>query len=76
VVSANGSRNAIVWLIETKVWNDYASTRPSVLRAYDAANVALELYNSEQNRARPRRRHRALHDSDDCRRSRLRQRQT
>jgi hypothetical protein len=49
VVSANGTRDAIVWLIETKVWNDYASTKPSVLRAYDAANVARELYNSEQN---------------------------
>jgi len=54
VVSANGTRNAIVWLIETKVWNDYASTRPSVLRAYDAANVAREIYNSEQNSARDR----------------------
>lgn len=53
-MSANGSRNAIVWLIETKVWNDFASTRPSVLRAYDAANVARELYNSEQNSARDR----------------------
>jgi hypothetical protein len=54
VVSANGERDAIVWLIETKVWNDYASTKASVLRAYDAANVARELFNSEQNSARDR----------------------
>jgi len=54
VVSANGTRNAIVWLIETKVWNDFASSKPSVLHAYDAANVSRELYNSEQNAARDR----------------------
>jgi hypothetical protein len=54
VVSANGTRDAIVWLIETKVWNDYASTKASVLRAYDATNVARELFNSEQNSARDR----------------------
>jgi hypothetical protein len=54
VVSANGARDAIVWLIETKVWNDYASTKPSVLRAYDATNIGRELFNSEQNSARDR----------------------
>jgi hypothetical protein len=54
VVSANGARDAIVWLIETKVWNDYASTKASILRAYDATNVARELFNSEENSARDR----------------------
>jgi len=54
VVSADGTRHAIVWLIETKVWNDYSSTKPSVLRAFDAANVSRELYNSEQNATRDR----------------------
>jgi hypothetical protein len=54
VVSANGTRDGIVWLIETKVWNAYASTKASVLHAYDAANVARELYNSEQNGERDR----------------------
>jgi hypothetical protein len=33
------------------VWNDYASTKPSVLRAYEATNVGRELFNSEQNSA-------------------------
>jgi len=54
VVSANGTRDGIVWLIETKVWNAYASTKPSVLHAYDAANISRELYNSEQNGSRDR----------------------
>ncbi len=51
-VSANGTRTAIVWTIETKDWN--ASDRPAVLHAFDAANVAHELYNSEQSAARDR----------------------
>ena len=51
-VSANGTRNAIVWLIETKVWN--GRDRPAVLHAYDALNVAHELYSSEENAARDR----------------------
>jgi len=51
-VSANGTSNGIVWLIETKTWN--GADKPAVLHAYDAANVARELYNSEQNGARDR----------------------
>jgi outer membrane protein assembly factor BamB len=39
-VSANGTSNAIVWAHEN---ND-----PAVLHAYDAANLAHELYNSNQ----------------------------
>jgi hypothetical protein len=42
-----------VWLIETKAWNDFGH-RPAVLHAYDAGNVAHELYNSEQNSGRDR----------------------
>ncbi len=52
--NGNGTRDAIVWLIETKVWNAWATDRPSVLHAYDATNIARELYNSEQNSARDR----------------------
>jgi hypothetical protein len=40
-VSANGSANGIVWTIEHSDPND-------VLHAYDAANLANELYNSNQ----------------------------
>jgi hypothetical protein len=39
-VSANGTANGIVWATE--------NTNPAVLHAYDAANLATELYNSNQ----------------------------
>jgi hypothetical protein len=39
-VSANGSANGIVWAHE--------NSNPAVLHAYDAANLAHELYNSNQ----------------------------
>ena len=51
-ISANGTSNGIVWLIETKTWN--GADRPAILHAYDAANVVRELYNSEQNDTRDR----------------------
>ena len=51
-ISANGTKNGIVWLIETKAWN--AADKPAVLHAYDAANVDHELYNTEQNPTRDR----------------------
>jgi len=51
-ISSNGTRNGIVWLIETKTWN--GADRPAVLHAYDAADVARELYDSESNSARDR----------------------
>src|SRR6267143_1260777 len=48
-VSANGTTNAIVWLIQV---NQYNGTAPAVLRAYDATNLASELYDSQQNATR------------------------
>ncbi|MGO9087796.1 MAG: pyrrolo-quinoline quinone [Terriglobales bacterium] len=39
-ISANGASNAILWATE--------NTDPAVLRAYDAGNLANELYNSNQ----------------------------
>ncbi|HEX4599294.1 MAG TPA: pyrrolo-quinoline quinone [Burkholderiaceae bacterium] len=43
-LSANGSSNAIVWAVE--------NGSPSVLHAYDAADLTRELYNSNQNPTR------------------------
>jgi hypothetical protein len=42
-VSANGNNNGIVWVVEPG---------KAVLHAYDATNLANELYNSSQNSAR------------------------
>ena len=41
-ISANGTADAIVWIIDPS----------GILRAYDAANLATELYNSSMNAAR------------------------
>ncbi|HYL76233.1 MAG TPA: hypothetical protein VEU96_18630 [Bryobacteraceae bacterium] len=46
-ISANGARNGIVWVIRSKGWR--SPDTPAVLYAYNAANVANELYNSEQS---------------------------
>jgi hypothetical protein len=52
-VSANGSRHGIVWVIESR-GRDWRRGGQAVLHAYDAENVAHEIYNSEQNSARDR----------------------
>ncbi len=48
-VSANGTNNGIVWDVDP---TPYLSSGPAVLHAYNATNVAIELYNSSQNLAR------------------------
>jgi hypothetical protein len=48
-VSANGSTNGIVWAIERQDnFRQQPGNLPAVLHAYDATNVATELYNSSQ----------------------------
>ena len=49
-VSSNGSSNGIVWIIQENVPNDTVITNPpaAVLRAYDATNLANELYDSTE----------------------------
>lgn len=51
-ISANGNANGIVWLLRSKGWR--APDRPAILYALEAANVAHELYNSEQRPDRDR----------------------
>jgi hypothetical protein len=51
-VSANGAKNGLIWVISSKTWN--GSDQNAILFAYDAANVARELYNSDQNPTRDR----------------------
>ena len=46
-VSANGNAGGVVWVIENT-----GTGSPAVLHAFDAANVANELYNSQQNSGR------------------------
>jgi len=52
-ISANGTTNGIVWLVERR---DRLVIKPgslpAFLHAYDAINVATELYNSEMNAMR------------------------
>lgn len=51
-VSANGTKDGVVWVLRSKVWN--GQDRPAVLYAYDAMDVSHELYNSEQDPGRDR----------------------
>jgi hypothetical protein len=44
-VSSNGNSDAIVWELQ----NDAQPSGPAILRAYDANNVATQLYNSAAN---------------------------
>jgi hypothetical protein len=45
VVSANGTKDGIVWVVFTKAWD--ARTGEATLRAYDAANVSRQLFSAD-----------------------------
>jgi len=47
VISSNATGNGIVWLVESN-----NSSQTAVLRAYNATNLSVELYNSQQNPSR------------------------
>ncbi len=52
VVSANGARDGVLWVLRSKGWNSPDTT--ATLSAFDAENIAHELYSSEQNATRDR----------------------
>ena len=45
VISANGATGGILWALETSQWN---TGGPSILYAFDATNLATELYDSNK----------------------------
>ncbi len=51
-VSANGNSNGIVWVVQTDGYYNPGQAGPAVLRAYDATDLAHELYNSNRHFAR------------------------
>ncbi|MGO9640097.1 MAG: hypothetical protein ACLP1Y_02170 [Candidatus Acidiferrales bacterium] len=44
-ISANNGTNGVLWLIDA---SQYKTSGPAILRAYDATNLATELYDSTQ----------------------------
>jgi hypothetical protein len=48
-ISANGASNGIAWALQT---DGYVVSGPSILHAYDATNLATELYNNTQKKGR------------------------
>jgi hypothetical protein len=51
-ISANGSRDAIVWTISTRNWD--GPDQPAVFYAFDANQIGPPIYTSEQNSKRDR----------------------
>ena len=51
-VTSDGEKDGIVWTLETRAFGFSVGNQPVMLHAYDATNIAHELYNSGQNSPR------------------------
>ena len=52
-ISANGTTNGIVWAVDSSNWGSFGPpSAPAILHAFDATNVAHELYNTTQVQSR------------------------
>ena len=52
-ISANGTGNGIVWAVDSSNYGGMGPpSAPAILHAFDATNVATELYNTTQNQSR------------------------
>jgi len=51
-VSSNGNSNGIIWAARVFSGNANNATQPGILHAFNASNLATELWNSKQNAAR------------------------
>jgi hypothetical protein len=52
-VSANGTGNGIVWAVDSSNYGGMGpASAPAILHAFDATNVANELYNTTQVQSR------------------------
>jgi hypothetical protein len=52
VVSANGLKDGLLWVLHSKAWN--ADDTNAVLFAFDALDTSMPIYASEQNPSRDR----------------------
>ena len=54
IISADRTKDSILWVVSTKEWDETHKNRPAILHAYDASDITHELYSSEQNSQRDR----------------------
>ena len=51
-ISANGTSNAILWVLNYDAWSTTGPSGPAILYAYEVSSLSTLLYNSNQNSSR------------------------